>query len=114
MQIKANSPTVKRNVLAAAEAIKKAVDASSLGAAEKAQVKQVVDSTEFQAKDIPNTTVYQLAVGALALAAGIIVIGGVLLAFQDGRQMPEFLQVTLATIVGALAGMIIPTSRSGE
>ncbi len=113
MKIQSASPEVEKIALEASTRIKESIERSTdLNDAEKAKAKQAVDATVYTPAEIPNTGVYKIAVGALALSAGAIVVGALILTINK-FDTPEFLQVTLATIIGALAGMIIPTSRAG-
>ena len=53
-----------------------------------------------------------MAVGAVAFVAAVIVLGGLYLA-ASGKETPNFLQTALATAIGALAGMVVPTPKAG-
>lgn len=55
-------------------------------------------------------TIYIIVVIALALLGVLTVVGGVALAWVD-KALPESVIVLGSVAVGALAGMVAPTSR---
>jgi len=106
-------PSIQKTGMAVAAAIKQSIDtATDMSDDEKNKAKKRVDETKFVAAEVPNTLVYWLAVGAVGLIALIIAIGALYLA-GTGKEIPNFLQTTLATAIGALAGMIVPTPKTG-
>ncbi|MDJ0655693.1 MAG: hypothetical protein QNJ40_16125 [Xanthomonadales bacterium] len=115
MKVMSDSIAVQKIAMEMSEQVKKSIEsAADLTDDQKNKAKNAVDETTYTPFEVPNTSVYKIAVGALSAAAGVLVLGGVLLAFQSGNSnLPEFLQVTLATIIGALAGMIVPTAKTG-
>ena len=105
--------SVQETALAAANAIKKSIDvAADMSEEDKNKAKKAIDETTFVASEVPNTFVYWLAVGAVSLIAIIIVIGTFYLS-NTGQETPNFLQMALATAIGALAGMVVPTPKTG-
>jgi len=105
--------SVQNTGIAIAAAIKQSIDtATDMSDEEKNKAKKRIDETKFVAAEVPNTLVYWLAVGAVGLIALIIAIGALYLA-GTGKAIPNFLQTTLATAIGALAGMIVPTPKTG-
>jgi len=54
--------------------------------------------------------IYQIVVVALALLGVLTVLGGIILAWGD-KTLPESVIVLGSVAVGALAGMVAPTSR---
>ena len=100
---------------AAAGASKQNIDATSeMSPEDKEKAKRAVDQTTLIAagSEVPNTFVYWMGVGAIGLIALFIVLGGLYLS-STGQETPNFLQTTLATAIGALAGMVIPSPKSG-
>jgi uncharacterized membrane protein YbhN (UPF0104 family) len=115
MQIKSSSPILQATIQQASSAVKESIDSiPGLTDEQKRQVADAVDKTDIPtpAAEVPNTFVYWLAVGAVALVASVIVLGGLYLA-ASGKETPNFLQTALATAIGALAGMVVPTPKSG-
>ena len=113
MNIQSNSPVIQNTIRQAATAIKESVDAvPGLTDDQKHEVQKAIDRTNVPASEVPNTLVYWLAVGAVALVAAVIVFGGLYLAAVQ-QETPNFLQTALATAVGALAGMVVPTPKAG-
>ncbi len=55
-------------------------------------------------------TIYLVVVVALALLGVLTVLGGIVLAWGD-KALPESVIVLGSVAVGALAGMVAPTSR---
>ena len=55
-------------------------------------------------------TIYLVVVIALALLGVLTVLGGIVLAWGD-KALPESVIVLGSVAVGALAGMVAPTSR---
>lgn len=55
-------------------------------------------------------TIYLVVVIALALLGVLTVVGGIVLAWGD-KTLPESVIVLGSVAVGALAGMVAPTSR---
>lgn len=55
-------------------------------------------------------TIYLVVVIALATLGVLTVLGGIVLAYTD-KQLPESVIVLGSVAVGALAGMVAPTSR---
>ena len=55
-------------------------------------------------------TIYLVVVIALALLGVLTVLGGIVLAWGD-KMLPESVIVLGSVAVGALAGMVAPTSR---
>lgn len=55
-------------------------------------------------------TIYLVVVIALALLGVLTVVGGIVLAWGD-KALPESVIVLGSVAVGALAGMVAPTSR---
>lgn len=55
-------------------------------------------------------TIYLVVVIALALLGVLTVVGGIVLAWGD-KVLPESVIVLGSVAVGALAGMVAPTSR---
>lgn len=55
-------------------------------------------------------TIYLVVVIALALLGVLTVLGGIVLAYT-GKVLPESVIVLGSVAVGALAGMVAPTSR---
>ncbi len=55
-------------------------------------------------------TIYLVVVIALALLGVLTVLGGIVLAYTD-KTLPESVIVLGSVAVGALAGMVAPTSR---
>lgn len=55
-------------------------------------------------------TIYLVVVVALALLGVLTVLGGIVLAWGD-KTLPESVIVLGSVAVGALAGMVAPTSR---
>ena len=55
-------------------------------------------------------TIYLVVVVALALLGVLTVVGGIVLAWGD-KALPESVIVLGSVAVGALAGMVAPTSR---
>ena len=55
-------------------------------------------------------TIYKIVVIALAALGVLTVVGGVVLAWVD-KALPESVIVLGSVAVGALAGMVAPTSR---
>lgn len=55
-------------------------------------------------------TIYLVVVVALALLGVLTVVGGIVLAYGD-KALPESVIVLGSVAVGALAGMVAPTSR---
>ncbi len=105
--------SVQNTVLAASNAIKQSIDAATdMSDEEKKKAKKAIDETRFVASEVPNTFVYWLAVGTVGLVALIIVIGAFYLS-STGQETPNFLQMALATAIGALAGMVVPTPKTG-
>lgn len=104
-----------RAVVSQAEAalVDKIEKSSGLTVEEKNKMKEEIRETRIPKPDfstIPNTPIYLTAVRTLAGCAISIVIGGIILN-ANNIKTPEYLQVTLATIVGGLAGMMVPTPR---
>lgn len=113
MKINTNSPILQNTIQQASSAVKKSIDAiPELSDAQKLQIVDAVDNTNVPAAEVPNTFVYWIAVGAVAGVSAIIVIGGLFLTFY-GKETPNFLQTVLATAIGALAGMVVPTPKTG-
>jgi uncharacterized membrane protein YbhN (UPF0104 family) len=113
MQIKSNSPEILNMVRQASLAVKQSIEETEdLTDEQKEKLKDAVDKTVIPAAEVPNTFVYWLAVGAIGLMALLIVIGGLYLASMT-IETPNFLQMALATAIGALAGMVVPTPKSG-
>lgn len=113
MQINTKSPEILNTVRQASLAIKQSIeDTADLTDEQKEKLKDVVDKTVIPAAEVPNTFVYWMAVGAIGLMALLIVIGGLYLAAMS-IETPNFLQMALATAIGALAGMVVPTPKSG-
>ena len=113
MKINSTSPIIKDTIENASKAIKGSVESiQDLSETQKDQVKKAIDETIVNAAEVPNTFVYWLAVGAVAFVAATIVLGGLILAGFD-KGIPNFLQTTLATAIGALAGMVVPTPKAG-
>ncbi len=113
MQIKSKSPEILSMVRQASLAVKQSIEeADDLTNEQKNKLKEMVDNTVIPAAEVPNTFVYWMAVGAIGLMALIIVIGGLYLAALT-IETPNFLQMALATAIGALAGMVVPTPKSG-
>lgn len=115
MNITSSSPAV-RSVVSAAEAalLEHIENTSDLDSPEKEKMKSLVKTTVIPKSTIvpsvPSTPVYKIAVSSLAGCAISIVIGGIVLN-ANKIETPDYLQITLATIVGGLAGMIVPTPR---
>jgi uncharacterized membrane protein YbhN (UPF0104 family) len=110
MQINSKSKLVIQSLNQASKAIKHSVESiPDLSAEQKKAVKKAIDETTVVTAEVPNTLVYQLAIGSIAAVAVITVFGGIYLA----EQTPNFLQTTLATAIGALAGMVVPTPKTG-
>lgn len=106
-------PSIQKMGIAVATAIKQSIDtATDMSNEEKNKAKKRIDETTFVAAEVPNTLVYWLAIGAVGLVALIIAIGALYLS-GTGKAIPNFLQTTLATAIGALAGMIVPTPKTG-
>lgn len=106
-------PSIQKTGMALAAAIKQTIDTSTdMTDEEKDKAKKKVDETKYVATEVPNTLVYWLAVGGVGLIALIIAIGALYLS-GIGKEIPNFLQTTLATAIGALAGMIVPTPKTG-
>ena len=61
-----------------------------------------------QSKEAPS--IYKIVVVALALLCVLTVLGGIVLAYTD-KALPESVIVLGSVAVGALAGMVAPTSR---
>ncbi|MBK6585422.1 MAG: hypothetical protein IPG20_21615 [Gammaproteobacteria bacterium] len=55
-------------------------------------------------------TIYIIVVVALALLGVLTVLGGIVLAYTE-KTLPESVIVLGSVAVGALAGMVAPTSR---
>lgn len=111
MKIQSDSKILRATVQQASDAAKKSVDSiPALSEEQKKLVADAIDRTEISAIEVPNTFVYWLAVGAMAAVCGLIVLGGLGLA-AAGLETPNFLQITLATAIGALAGMVVPTPK---
>ena len=55
-------------------------------------------------------TIYIIVVVALALLGVLTVLGGIVLAYTE-KALPESVIVLGSVAVGALAGMVAPTSR---
>ena len=55
-------------------------------------------------------TIYVIVVVALALLGVLTVLGGIVLAYTE-KTLPESVIVLGSVAVGALAGMVAPTSR---
>lgn len=55
-------------------------------------------------------TIYIIVVVALAALGVLTVLGGIILAYTD-KTLPESVIVLGSVAVGALAGMVAPTSR---
>ena len=61
-----------------------------------------------QSKEAPS--IYKIVVVALALLCVLTVLGGIVLAYTE-KTLPESVIVLGSVAVGALAGMVAPTSR---
>ena len=115
MKIQSNSPILQDTIKQASSAVKESIEAvPGLTDEQKREVAKAVDNTNVTVStaEVPNTFVYWLAVGAVALVAAVIVFGGLYLA-ASGQETPNFLQTALATAIGALAGMAVPTPKAG-
>lgn len=95
------------------ETLKKRVDAlSGLSDQQKAELTRELDEQPaVVVAEVPNTAVYWIAVGALA-AVVIIIVAGTFFR-SDWADVPEFLKITCATAIGAIAGMVVPTPKAG-
>ena len=112
MQVSGSS-NIKKNVLAASQEILKNIDQVGLSEQDKEKVKKSIENTQFTASEVPNTFVYWLAVGTMGLVTLVIVHREIyLLADGSEKTIPEFLRITLATAIGALAGMVVPSGRA--
>jgi len=60
---------------------------------------------------VPNTKVYWIAVGSIAVIAIIIVLGTFWLQLGPKVKTPDFLMIKLGTAIGALAGMLVPAGK---
>ncbi|MFC3194292.1 hypothetical protein ACFODZ_08580 [Marinicella sediminis] len=110
MHINSKSKLVTASLNQASKAIKQSVDSiPDLSAEQKKAVQKAIDDTTVVTAEVPNTFVYKLAIGSIAAVAVMTVLGGIYLA----EQTPNFLQTTLATAIGALAGMVVPTPKAG-
>jgi uncharacterized membrane protein YbhN (UPF0104 family) len=110
MHINSKSKLVTASLNQASKAIKQSVDSiPDLSAEQKKAVQKAIDQTNVVTAEVPNTFVYKLAIGSIAAVALMTVLGGIYLA----DQTPNFLQTTLATAIGALAGMVVPTPKTG-
>lgn len=113
MQISSNSPQLQNMVRQVSIAVKQSIDDTvDLTDEQKQKVNEAIDKTVVPGAEVPNTFVYWMAVGAIGLMALIIVIGGLYLA-AAGSETPNFMQMALATAIGALAGMVVPTPKTG-
>ena len=111
MKIESNSPALEATIRNASKALKASIEnIPELSDEQKRVIENVIENTSVPAAEVPNTFVYWLAVGAMAGVATLIVIGGLLLAMFN-HDIPIFLQTVLATAVGALAGMVVPSPR---
>lgn len=81
--------------------------------AAKAKAKEALEEVKQMGVEVPDTQVYRIAVGSVAAIAGLIVIGALLIVMFKLGDVPEFLRLALATALGALAGMIVPTAKAG-
>ena len=113
MQISSNSPQLQNIVRQASIAVKQSIDdTADLTEEQKQNVKEAIDKTVIPGAEVPNTFVYWMAVGTIGLMAIVIVIGGLYLT-TAGIETPNFLQMALAMAIGALAGMVVPTPKTG-
>lgn len=103
---------IRTSVTAAADEIKRSIESSQMPDDAKAEAKRAIDETTFVTSEVPNTPVYWIAVGCVGALALIIAIGSLILT-GFGNPTPEFLQTALATLIGALAGMVVPTPKAG-
>jgi len=98
----------KRQLLSNASA---AISAdTTLSDTEKEKARKAVEEA-VQNFEVPNTKVYWIAVGSIAVIALVIVLGALWIAINTTNETPEFLMIALGTAVGALAGMLVPASR---
>ncbi len=113
MNIQSTSPILRNTIQEASTAVKKSIEKiPDLTTEQKRKIAEAVDKTTVPASEVPNTLVYWIAVGAVALVATIVVLGGLYLA-TTGKETPNFLQTVLATAIGALAGMVVPSPKAG-
>ena len=63
--------------------------------------------------EVPDTMVYRLAVGCIGAVVIILSLGLIYLVSQGQHAVPDALGVGLGTALGALAGMLIPSSGQG-
>jgi uncharacterized membrane protein YbhN (UPF0104 family) len=113
MKIQSSSQVLQNTIQQASSAVKESIEAiPELTEEQKRRVAQAIDNTNVPAAEVPNTLVYWIAVGAVALVAALVVLGGLYLA-ATGKETPNFLQTALATAIGALAGMVVPTPKAG-
>lgn len=108
------SRAAKKVALATAKAIEEQINAAELPEAEKQKVKQAIERATVVSSEVPNTLVYWIAVGAVSIVALMIVLGSLIITgINPDNDLPNFLQTTLATAIGALAGMVVPTPKAG-
>ena len=120
MHIKSKSKLVTASLNQASKAIKQSVDSiPDLSPEQKKAVQKAIDDTTVVTAEVPNTTVYKIAIFSIAFVAAATVVGSLFLlqstSGSDGTplEIPGFLQTTLATAIGALAGMVVPTPKTG-
>ncbi len=113
MKINTGSKLLNKTIESASEAVARSVESINvLDESQKRAVIEAIEQTNVQAFEVPNTFVYRLAVGSMALVSVCVVVGALILTGFSDNQIPEFLKVTLATALGALAGMVVPTQTA--
>jgi len=112
VKINTESKLLTKTIESASEAVTKSIE--SIGGLDDSQKKEILETirqTDVPAVEVPDTFVYRLAVGSMAIVSVIIVVGGLIIAGMGENAIPEFLKLTLATAIGALAGMVVPSQR---
>jgi hypothetical protein len=115
MKIDTKSKVAARTVEQASQALKKSVQSlDELNPELQEKVIQAIDNTKVTGVEIPDTPVYRWAVLSLAFVSCGIVLGSLVITYvaDSPTEVPEFLRTTLATTIGALAGMLIPSAKS--